>query len=438
MENVAVIGNGGREHALIWTLAQDKDVSEVIQIGAENAGIAQEEKVRHIESGIKKENFPDLLKIIEKENIGVTIVGPEGPLAEGLVDYLNGEGYDRVFGPTGDATKLESSKFFSAEVMKRANIPQADFEMCFSVEEAEKAIIKMATSEGIVIKADGLTGGKGVYVCDSRIQALEQITKHAKIYGEEVLISQRLFGQEFSVFGFSDGNGVYTIPAAFQDHKPLLDGDKGPNTGGMGAYGPAPIASDEVLRFVADRVMTPVVQQMKSLGSEYKGFLYAGMIMTEDGPKVLEFNARFGDPEAQPAMMMLDGSLYDSISLALDGKLDEIDLSLKPGASCCVVMASNGYPESPKTGYLIEGLEEASDLKGVKIFHAGTRVDREGDIIATGGRVLDVTAYSPKGLKEAQERVYEAVDLINVATIALNNNHPFYFRTDIGAKALCK
>ena len=222
-----------------------------------------------------------------------------------------------------------------------------------------------------------------------------------------------------------------------QDHKPLLNGDRGPNTGGMGAYGPAPIASDEVLKFVADNVMTKVVQEMKAIVSdEYRGFLYAGMIMTDEGPKVLEFNARFGDPEAQPAVMMLDGSLYQSISLALDGRIDEINLGLRPGASCCVVMASKGYPEDPKTGFEIGGLGEASELEGVEIFHAGTGLDSEGRIIATGGRVLGVTAYSPKGLKESQTRAYEAVDLISVATRLLNNNQPFYWRTDIGAKAL--
>ena len=313
---VLIIGSGGREHALGWKLGQSDEVSEVIYAPG-NAG-TQEEKGRNISvDGSKKDNFPDLLDFVNSESVDMVVVGPETPLADGVVDYFNPRGYNRIFGPTQRASLLESDKFFSFDLMQEIRIPQADSVKCYSTDDAIRAINERTTERGIVIKARGLTGGKGVTVCNSREQALAEIRDHADKYGSEVLIAERLYGQEFSVFGISDGNRVSPLEISLQDHKLLLDGDKGPNTGGMGAYGPAPIASAEVVRRVTENVMTPLVQRMKEQGVEYRGFVYGGMIMTEQGPKVIEFNIRFGDPECQPAMMMLRSDLYKILSSSL-------------------------------------------------------------------------------------------------------------------------
>jgi phosphoribosylamine--glycine ligase len=243
-----------------------------------------------------------------------------------------------------------------------------------------------------------------------------------------VLIAERLCGQEFSVFGISDGNRVSPLEISLQDHKPLLDGDKGPNTGGMGAYGPAPIASADVVRDVARNIMTPLVQKMKEQGAEYKGFVYGGMIITEHGPKVIEFNIRFGDPECQPAMTMLKSDLYRALSSSLDGRLDQVKMEFNPGAACCVVLASQGYPEGYKKGLTITGLEDANRVGGVKVFHAGTKIDN-GQILTSGGRVLGVTRYSPGVIADAQKIAYDGVSKINVSG-------DFHYRKDIASKAL--
>src|SRR3989344_595156 len=372
---VLIIGSGGREHALGWNLGQSDEVSEVIYAPG-NAG-TQEEKGRNISvDGSKKDNFPDLLDFVNSESVDMVVVGPETPLADGVVDYFNPRGYNRIFGPTQRASLLESDKFFSFDLMQEIRIPQADSVKCYSTDDAIRAINERTTERGIVIKARGLTGGKGVTVCNSREQALAEIRDHADKYGSEVLIAERLYGQEFSVFGISDGNRVSPLEISLQDHKLLLDGDKGPNTGGMGAYGPAPIASAEVVRRVTENVMTPLVQRMKEQGVEYRGFVYGGMIMTEQGPKVIEFNIRFGDPECQPAMMMLRSDLYKILSSSLDGKLDQVKMEFNPGAACCIVLASQGYPEGYKKGLKISGLEDANQVSGIKKFNAGTKKEK--------------------------------------------------------------
>ncbi len=427
MKKVMVIGSGGREHALGWKIGQDDEVSEIIYAPG-NAG-TQEGKGRNVPlDGSKTENFEAVYNLVRSENIDMVVVGPEQPLAEGLVDYLNSKGFSRVFGSTKEASQLESDKFFSYDRMGELGIPQANSIKCYTTDEAIRAINNHATLEGVVIKARGLTGGKGVTVCDSKEIAFDEIKQHAEKYGPEVLIAERLFGQEFSVFGISDGNKVSPLEISVQDHKPLFDGDHGPNTGGMGAYCPAPIADADVVRNIAENIMTPIVQRMEEMEMEYKGFLYAGMIMTEQGPKVIEFNIRMGDPESQPAMMMLKNGLYRPLSLALDGKLNEIDMDFNPGAACCVVLASQGYPGSYQKGLPISGLDEASEMEGVKVFHAGTKSD-SGKILATGGRVLGVTGYSPKGIAESQKLAYAAVSKISVPG-------GFYYRKDIADKAL--
>lgn len=275
----------------------------------------------------------------------------------------------------------------------------------------QKKWIKRLFKNGIVIKARGLTGGKGVYVYNSIDDALNDLQSHFIKYNNDILIAERLFGQEFSVFGISDGMKVLPFEVAFQDYKRLKVNDEGPNTGGMGAYGPVPFVSKDIIMDICKRVLTPIVQELKEMGIIYKGFIYAGMMMTINGPKVLEFNVRFGDPECQPAMMMLKNDLYGLLSLALDGRLDDnIQFS---GAACCVVLASKGYPEYYKKYLPISGLEIAQRIENVKIFHAGTEKEGNG-IYSIGGRVFGVTGYSPNNLEEARNRAYEAISKIKI------------------------
>ena len=433
MPKVLVIGSGGREHALGWSIAKSDDVSEVIYAPG-NAGTAMEEKGRNVPIDCsKKENFGKVYDLISSENIDLTVVGPEAPLNRGLVNFLNSKEYFRVFGPTQEASALEADKFFSYDLMKELGISQAESVKCCSTEWAVKAIHKIADEKGVVIKTRGLAAGKGVSVCDSKKEALEEVLYHRKTYSAEVLIAERLFGEEFSVFGFSDGKTVVPIGMSVQDHKRLFDNDTGQNTGGMGAYCPAPVAPAEIVRYVANNIMTPVVRRMKEKGIEYKGFLYAGMIMTEDGPKVIEFNIRFGDPEAQPMMMMLKNSIYEPVSLALEGKLGQINPEFREGAACCVVMAMQGYPENYAKGVPILGLENEDLIKSpgteTKIFHAGTKHFNDS-IVTDGGRVLGVTGYSAEGLADAKKLAYDSASRIRLQT------GNFYCRTDIADKAL--
>lgn len=427
LDKVLIIGSGGREHALGFRLAQSPNVSEVIYAPG-NAG-TQEGKCRNIKlDGTKPADFDYVYDYVSKNKIGLVLVGPEAPLAAGLVDRFNAKGYQRVFGPQKSASLLESDKFFSYDIMERLSIPQAQGMKCYGIDEALDAIDAMAMGKGVVIKARGLTGGKGVAVCDSAQDAKNELAAHSSSYGSEVLIAERLFGEEFSVFGISDGDHVIPLGVSLQDHKRLLDCDKGPNTGGMGAYGPAPIAPRSVVSDVAQNIMTPVIQRMRADGAEYKGFLYAGMMMTDAGLKVIEFNIRFGDPECQPAMMMIKSDLYEALDFALDGKLDKVKLEFNPGYSLCVVLASNGYPHAYKAGLRISGLEKACLVPGVKVFHAGTSLDGNG-LITSGGRVLGVTAYSDAGLAQAKRMAYAAAGMISIPG-------GFAYRTDIGDKGL--
>ncbi len=422
MATVLVVGSGGREHALGWKLAESDDVEEIIHAPG-HAGTAQEPDARNVD--IAATDFNALLDLVQEEDVDLTIVGPEQPLAEGLVDFMAENGYHDVFGPRREAARLESDKFFSYDIMDDLGIPQADGIQCHTTDEARAAIRKMATEDGIVIKARGLTGGKGVFVCDSKQEALDRIDEHAERFGEEVLISERLFGEEFSVFGMSDGSRFTPIDVSFQDHKPLLEGGEGPNTGGMGAYGPAPVAPQDIVQHVSEEVMTPIIQEMRARGEEFRGFLYAGMMMTEDGPKVLEFNVRFGDPECQPAMMLMESDLYRMLESCLTGS--SIPMDFRPGASCCVVLASDGYPTDYDTGYRIHGLDAVEDLEQVKTFHAGTARDGD-DLVTDGGRVLGVTAHGDS-IRDARKRAYRGVKEIE-------SEGGFHHRSDIAEKAL--
>jgi phosphoribosylamine--glycine ligase len=425
---VLVIGSGGREHALGWKLAQSDHVSDVLYAPG-NAGTAKEKKGRNIPiDATQKENFPSIEVLIESESVDLTVVGPEVPLSKGLVDFLNSRGHDRIFGPTSDAARLESDKAFSCDVMGNLSIPQASSELVVGLEEGIESIKKHTTENGIVLKARGLTAGKGVMVCDTEEEAIEKLP-HILAYDGHAIVAERLCGEEFSVFGVSDGVCVYPLLSSFQDHKALLDGDKGPNTGGMGAYGPAPVAPIHVVQDIADKILTPVVHWMRfEQGVPYKGFIYAGMMMTAGGPKVLEFNVRFGDPECQAAMMLLQGDLYEMISSALEGRCEFVHVGSVPGSACCVVLASQGYPGSYKKGLLIAGLEDAAEVGSVKIFHSGT-VLVDDLIVTAGGRVLGVTACSAEGIADAQALAYDAASKISV-------EGGFHYRRDIAHRAL--
>lgn len=436
---VLIIGGGGREHALGWKLAQSQDISTVYYSPG-NAGTALEPKSVNIDfDATIHANFPDLATFVLSKNIDIVVVGPEAPLANGLVDYMQTQwGYNRVFGPNQSASLLESDKFFSYDLMNEVEVPQASSIKCTSLEETISAIEKISTERGVVLKARGLTGGKGVAVYDSKEDALSGATSHIQKFGPELLVAERLFGQEYSIFAFSDGSNVSVLPSAFQDHKRLLDNDKGPNTGGMGAYGPFRFANSEKMAYITNKMLTPLVQRMNEDGNPFVGFLYAGVMETDECPKILEFNIRFGDPECQPVMMLLDFDLYHAISLTLEGKAYQINPLMKNGASCCVVLASKGYPDYPdeyKKQLEIYGLDaHGSEVQNnlVKVFHAGTK-KKNGKVVTAGGRVLGVTSYSEpqnsysETLQSAINNAYERIKDISV-------DAGFHYRTDIGIK----
>lgn len=401
MDKLLIIGIGGRERALGWNLSQNDRVLEIL----------------YVPTG---EKFQDILNLITDKKVNMAIVGSEEPLFGGIVDFLNFHGV-RVFGPTMEMARVESDKFYSFDLMNKLGIPQAHAIKCVYLSEIEEAIERF---EEPVLKCRWPKKGKGVRVYSSQQEAKNDLGDFVTKFGLETLVAKRLYGQEFSVFGIADGENLLPFKMAFQDHKPAYDGDAGPNTGGMGAYGPVPIASKQLIEKIAEEIMLPIVRRIN-----YKGFLYAGMILTEEGPKVIEFNARFGDPEAQPAMMMLAESLYDPLKLSLEGKISEASLSFREGAACCVVLASRGYPvRDHEKGLPISGIEEAEKIEGIKVFPAGAKFEK-GKWYTNGGRVLGVTSYSVQGIEEAQKLAYKAVSRISVP-------RGFHFRRDIANKAI--
>jgi len=388
--NVLVVGNGGREHALVWKISQSPRADRVF-VAPGNAGTDIEGENVPIQAN----DSPALVRFARDNDVGLTVIGPEAPLAEGIVDAFEAEGL-RVFGPNRAAAELEASKVFCKDLLHAADIPSADYQVFRDPAEAIRYLNERNDCR-IVVKADGLAAGKGVVVCSNRdlaIRAVEQIAMK-KVFGaagDRLVIEERLDGQEASVLAITDGATIVTLQPA-QDHKAAYDGDLGPNTGGMGAYCPAPLVNDETLAWIESHIFVPTVHAMNRARRPFRGVLYAGLMMTFQGPKVLEFNVRFGDPECQPLLMRLKTDLLDLLDATVDGKLDRLPaLEWDPRPAVCVVMASKGYPESYGKGFPIRGLIAADKLPDVKVFHAGTAIDSQGRVVAAGGRVLGVTA----------------------------------------------
>jgi phosphoribosylamine--glycine ligase len=424
--NVLVIGKGGREHALVWKLAQSPR-AEKIFCAPGNAGTAKD----GINVPIEPSEVDKLIRFARKETVGLTVVGPEDPLAQGIVDAFHAAGL-KVFGPTRAAARIEGSKVFAKQLMRHADVPTAEFRV---FDHPEPARTYVETREyPVVVKADGLAAGKGVIVCNNTADALKAIERimvreeFGAAAGRRVVIEKRIDGEELSLLALVSGRTIVMLPPA-QDHKPAFDGDTGPNTGGMGAYCPAPVAKPELLNEIEERVFVPTVHALKRGRSPFRGVLYAGLMITNQGPRVLEFNCRFGDPEAQPLLMRLRTDLLDLVEAAVDDRLDQFaegGIEWDPRPAVCVVVASQGYPGPFVKGKVIGGLDVAAALPDVKVFHAGTKL--QGDFVVTdGGRVLGVTALGDT-LADAKRRAYEAVEKIRFAGM--------HYRTDIGDKAL--
>lgn len=407
---VLVVGGGGREHALAWKLSQSARVTQVF-VAPGNAGTALDATNVPIAATDKAA----LIEFAKSEKIDLTVVGPEAPLVDGLVDDLEEAGL-RAFGPSKVAAELEGSKVFCKNLLHTANIPTANYRTFRSAEEASRYIWDRYGDPNepvpVVVKADGLAAGKGVIVCSTRQEALDAIQRIGTDRefgdaGKEMIIEEKLSGQEASVLAITDGETIITLPAA-QDHKPAHDGDTGPNTGGMGAYCPTPIIDEEMMTRIEADVLVPVVHAMKRARRPFKGVLYAGLMLTPGGPKVLEFNVRFGDPECQPLLMRLKTDLLDVIEAAVDGRLGDIEqLDWDPRPSICVVMASEGYPGSYEKGRVIKGLAAADAIDDVKVFHAGTKIVGD-DVTNDGGRVLGVTAMGDT-INQAKLNAYRGV-----------------------------
>ena len=419
---VLVIGSGGREHALVWKIKQSNKVDK-IYCAPGNAGVSRLAECVDISAT----DVNGLLKFAIKEKIDLTIVGPESSLVEGVVDAFEEKNL-RIFGPTKKAALLEGSKVFSKEFLEKYNIPSASFKVFKDRKKAKKYIDHCGAP--IVVKADGLAAGKGVIVAKTVKEAKNAVDLIMKDLafgsaGEKIIIEECLRGEEASFIAFTDGKTVLPLPTS-QDHKALYEKDEGPNTGGMGAYSPAPIVTDEIADFVMNKVMLPTIKGLKAEGRPYKGMLYAGLMIDGDNINVLEFNCRFGDPEAQPLLMRLKSDIVDIFEASIDGKLDRIDMKIDPRPTVCVVMASGGYPGSYENGKIIKGLSKITEIEGVEVFHAGT-ARKNGRTVTNGGRVLGITAVG-KTLREAISKSYSAVDQINWTNC--------YFRRDIGGKAL--
>lgn len=420
--NVLVVGGGGREHALVWKLGQSTHVTTVY-CAPGNAGIAQ-----HAEPvDLAADDLDGLAAFAETERIDLTVVGPELPLSLGIVDLFEARGL-RVFGPNRAAARLEASKAFTKALLREQGVPTADFEAFDDADGAERYLDRVGVP--VVVKADGLAAGKGVVVCASRNEARDAVAAimRERQFGEagaRVVIEEFLEGEEASFLAFTDGRHILPL-ASTQDHKPVFDGDRGPNTGGMGAYSPAPVVTSELAERIVDDVLTPVVRGLNARNVLYKGVLYAGLMIHAGRAKVLEFNVRFGDPECQPLMLRLRSDLFAVMNDVIDGRLDRTRLEWDVRPAVCVVLAAGGYPGRYEKHLPIAGLDELADWPDGAVFHAGTQ-RRNGQVVTNGGRVLGVTARGAD-INAAVDTAYAAAARISWPGV--------HYRTDIGRRAL--
>ena len=416
---VLVVGGGGREHAICWKISKSSKVSK-IYCAPGNAGIAEVAECVNI----KAMEFDKLAAFAKDNQIDLTVVGMDDPLVGGIVDVFEAEGL-RVFGPRKNAAILEGSKAFSKDLMKKYHIPTAAYETFTSPKEAKKYL--ETSKYPIVLKADGLALGKGVLICETKEDAMAGVNelmldKKFGSAGNTIVVEEFMTGREVSVLSFVDGNTIKIMSSA-QDHKRAKDGDQGLNTGGMGNFSPSPFYTDEVDAFCKKYVYQATVDAMKAEGRPFKGVIFFGLMLTPEGPKVLEYNARFGDPEAQVVLPRMKNDIIDVFEACIDGTLDQIDLQFEDNACVCVVLASDGYPLAYEKGFEITGMENFKDKDGYYLFHAGSKFDENGKIVTNGGRVLGVTATG-KTLKEARANAYEATEWVN-----FDNK---YMRHDIG------
>ncbi len=417
---VLIVGGGGREHAIAVSMKKSKRVDALYCVPG-NAGISQ---IAECNPAIGVMDFDKIVAFGKEKKVDLVFVAPDDPLAAGLVDVLEAEGF-RVFGPNKKAAILEASKAFSKDLMKKYHIPTAEYE---TFDDPEKAIAYLETANmPIVLKADGLALGKGVLICNTLEEAKAGVKeimqdKHFGSAGDVLVIEEFMTGREVSVLAFVDGRTIHPMASA-QDHKRALDGDEGPNTGGMGNFSPSPFYTEEVDAYCRKYIYQPTVDAMAAEGREFKGVIFFGLMLTSEGPKVLEYNARFGDPEAQVVLCRMKNDIMDVVDACIDGTLDQITLAFEEDAAVCVVLASQGYPVSYEKGYVITGLENFDGREDYYCFHAGSKFDSEGHIVTNGGRVLGVTARG-KSLQEARKKAYEATEWVN-----FDNK---YMRHDIG------
>jgi phosphoribosylamine--glycine ligase len=419
---ILVIGSGGREHALVWKIAQSPKADK-IYCAPGNAGTAS--LAENIP--IPAEDVSALKRFALEKKIDLTVVGPEAPLVAGVANEFEKAGL-KVFGPRKEAALIEGSKVFSKQFMVRYEIPTAQAGIFDKAREARDYINVMGTP--IVVKADGLAAGKGVMVCQNKPEALEAVElimekKEFGQAGDKVVIEECLEGEEASILAFTDGRSIVPL-ASSQDHKRVFDDDRGPNTGGMGAYSPAPVVTDRLMEEINLNILKPFVSGMRQEGISYKGVIYAGIMVTKDGPKVLEFNCRFGDPETQPVLVRMKSDILPILEAVVEEKLDDRFIEWDERAAVCVVLASGGYPSKYEKGFPINGLDKIDQLESAVVFHAGTR-PAEGKIVTAGGRVLGVTGLGD-GVKFAIQNAYRAVSLISFKHM--------HYRRDIGKKAL--
>ncbi len=419
---VLVIGSGGREHALAWKISQSPRVKKIFCSPGNPGTMAVAENV-----DISPENIPALLEFAFKEGIDLTVVGPEVPLTLGIVDEFEKMKL-KVFGPRKNAAELEGSKIFAKQFMKMYKIPTGDFEVVESPDQAKKMLSSGRFSFPVVIKADGLAAGKGVIICKNMSSAEKTIDEimTERIFGEagnRVLIEEFLRGKEVSFIVITDGAVVVPLVTTM-DHKAVYDGDKGPNTGGMGAISPSPYTDRRLFDKVMQTIVIPTIKWLLEEGKKYKGVLYVGLMLTDQGPKVLEYNCRFGDPETQPQMLRLESDLVDLLMGSVEENLSQLEAKWSQKTSGCVVIASDGYPGQYQKGFVIKGLKNVMDIPGITIFHAGTKL-REGETYTNGGRVLNVCA-SENTLTETMTKIYETLPLISFEGML--------YRSDIGVK----